>query len=98
MASPPELLVVLSRDGPAPFRSDDAVRDRVRALLRQGGFKPTGRSKPASEDLLKAVGEGRLASINLAVDACNDGSLHSGLPISVVDRDRALPPVRVGVA
>src|SRR5260370_36299779 len=98
MASPPELLVVLSRDGPAPFPSDDAVRDRVRALLRQGGFKPTGRSKPASEYLIKAVGEGRLTTINLAVDACNVVSLHSGLPISVVDLDRARAPFRVGIA
>src|SRR5262249_54952186 len=34
----------------------------------------------------------------LAVDACNVASLHSGLPISVVDLDRARPPLRVGVA
>jgi DNA/RNA-binding domain of Phe-tRNA-synthetase-like protein len=44
------------------------------------------------------VAEGRLASINLAVDACNVVSLHSGLPISVVDLDRAQPPFRVGLA
>src|SRR5258707_13792991 len=81
----------------APLRSDDAVREAVRTLLRQGGFKPTGRSKPASEYLLKAVGEGRLSSINLAVDACNAVSLHSGLPVSVVDLDRARAPFRVGI-
>jgi DNA/RNA-binding domain of Phe-tRNA-synthetase-like protein len=74
------------------------VREAVRQLLRHGGFKPTGRSKPASEYLLKAVGEGRLASINVAVDVCNVVSLHSGLPITVVDLDRAREPLRVGVA
>jgi DNA/RNA-binding domain of Phe-tRNA-synthetase-like protein len=74
------------------------VREAVRALLRHGGFKPTGRSKPASEYLLKAVRDGMLSSINLAVDACNVVSLHSGLPISVVDLDRAREPLRVGIA
>src|SRR6266550_3959474 len=93
-----ELTNLFSLDALAPFRSDDKVREAVRALLRQGGFKPTGRSKPASEFLIKAVGEKMLSSINLAVDACNIVSLHSGLPISVVDLDRARPPFRVGLA
>lgn len=98
MPSPPELRALLSLDVAAPLQSDDTVRETVRALLRQGGFKPTGRSKPASEYLLKAVREGQLGSINVAVDACNVVSLHSGLPISVVDLDRAREPLRVGVA
>ena len=85
----------LSLDFRAPFRSDDAVRETVRVLLRNAGFKPTGRSKPASEYLIKAVEEKRLGSINAAVDACNLVSLHSGLPISVVDLDRAKCPFRV---
>ncbi len=89
---------LLAPDAAAPLRSDDAVREAVRALLRHGGFKPTGRSKPASEYLVKAVREGLLAPINAAVDACNVASLHSGLPISVVDLDRARPPLRVGLA
>ena len=93
-----ELLTLLALNAQAPLRSDDAVREAVRQLLRQGGFKPTGRSKPASEYLLKAVADGRLTSINLAVDACNVVSLHSGLPISVVDLDRANAPFRVGLA
>jgi DNA/RNA-binding domain of Phe-tRNA-synthetase-like protein len=96
--SPPELTALLSETAPAPLHSDDTVRETVRALLRHGGFKPTGRSKPASEYLLRAVREGGLASINLAVDACNVVSLHSGLPISVVDLDRAQPPFRVALA
>jgi DNA/RNA-binding domain of Phe-tRNA-synthetase-like protein len=98
MPSPPELQALLALDAPAPLKSEDAVREAVRQLLRHSGFKPTGRSKPASEYLIKAVGEGRLTSINVAVDVCNVVSLHSGLPISVVDLDRARPPFRVGVA
>jgi DNA/RNA-binding domain of Phe-tRNA-synthetase-like protein len=96
MSSP--LADLLRLDAVAPMASDDAVREAVRTLLRQGGFKPTGRSKPASEYLLKAVREGILSSINLAVDACNVVSLHSGLPISVIDLDRASAPFRVGIA
>jgi DNA/RNA-binding domain of Phe-tRNA-synthetase-like protein len=98
MPSPADLAALLSSDAPAPLRSDDAVREAVRQLLRHGGFKPTGRSKPASEYLIRAVGEGKLASINVAVDVCNVVSLHSGLPISVVDLDRARGPFRVGLA
>jgi DNA/RNA-binding domain of Phe-tRNA-synthetase-like protein len=92
------LLALLALDAPAPLRSDDAVRAAVRDLLRHGGYKPTGRGKPASEYLVRAVGEGALGSINAAVDACNVASLHSGLPISVVDLDRATAPFRVGLA
>lgn len=98
MPAPAETTRLLVLDAPAPFHSDDDIRDAVRNLLRQGGFKPTGRSKPASEYLIRAVGEGALSSINLAVDACNVASLHSGLPISVVDLDQACPPFRVAVA
>jgi len=98
MPSPPELVSLLALDAAAPMRSDDSVREAVRNLLRHGGFKPTGRSKPASEYLIRAVGEGQLASINLAVDACNVVSLHTGLPISVVDLDRARDPFRVAIA
>jgi DNA/RNA-binding domain of Phe-tRNA-synthetase-like protein len=96
--SRPDLLALLSLTAAAPLRSDDVVREKVRQLLRHGGFKPTGRSKPASEYLLRAVGSGQLSSINAAVDACNVVSLHSGLPISVVDLDKARLPFRVGVA
>jgi DNA/RNA-binding domain of Phe-tRNA-synthetase-like protein len=96
--SPPDLQALLNLQASAPLRSDDDVREKVRQLLRHGGFKPTGRSKPASEYLLRAVGSGQLSSINLAVDVCNAISLHSGLPISVVDLDRARQPFRVGVA
>jgi DNA/RNA-binding domain of Phe-tRNA-synthetase-like protein len=98
MSVPAEWRALMTLAGAATMASDDQVRQVVRDLLRQGGFKPTGRSKPASEYLLRAVGEGTLASINLAVDACNIVSLHSGLPISVVDLDRAREPFRVALA
>jgi DNA/RNA-binding domain of Phe-tRNA-synthetase-like protein len=97
MPSSAELRALLATDAAAPLSSNDD-RASVRALLRHGGFKPTGRSKPASEYLLKAVRDNLLSSINLAVDACNIVSLHSGLPISVVDRDRVREPLRIGVA
>lgn len=96
--SPPWLLELLDLEAPAPLRRGEEVRQEVRQLLRHGGYKPTGRGKPASEYLVRAVEEGRLASHGVAVDACNAVSLHSGLPISVVDRDRAEPPFHVAVA
>lgn len=65
----------------------EARRTAVRDLLRAGGFKPAGRSKPASEYLVGARDEGRFPTINAAVDACNVVSLHSGLPISLVDAE-----------
>lgn len=97
--SPDWLRALLALEAPGvPLRADDAVRGAVRDLLRHGGYKPTGRGKPASEYLVRAVGEGTLGSINLAVDACNVVSLHSGLPISVIDLDRARAPLSIDVA
>jgi DNA/RNA-binding domain of Phe-tRNA-synthetase-like protein len=81
-----------------PLRSDDRIRADVRDMLRQGGYKPTGRGKPASEYLLRASSDGTLKPINAAIDICNVVSLHSGLPISVVDLELATPPFRIGVA
>jgi DNA/RNA-binding domain of Phe-tRNA-synthetase-like protein len=92
------LLPRLARDATAPLRSDDSVRAAIRDVLRHGGYKPTGRGKPASEYLLRAVDEGSLGSINAAVDACNVVSLHSGVPISVVDADRVRHPLAIRIA
>ncbi|MDP3499836.1 MAG: phenylalanine--tRNA ligase beta subunit-related protein [Myxococcales bacterium] len=92
------VMALLSTTAAAPLSADDAVRTAVRDLLRHGGYKPTGRGKPASEYLVRAVTEGALDSINAAVDACNVVSLHSGLPISVVDLSLAKAPFRVGLA
>ncbi|MBL8924374.1 MAG: hypothetical protein JNJ54_36335 [Myxococcaceae bacterium] len=92
------LMSMLSLTATAPLTAADGVRSAVRELLRHGGYKPTGRGKPASEYLIRAVSEGALSSINAAVDACNVASLHSGLPISVVDLSRAAPPFRIALA
>lgn len=98
LPSSPDLLGLLALDAPAPLRPEPAVADAVRALLRLGGFKPSGRSKPASEYLIRAVTDGALGSINLLVDACNVASLHSGLPISVIDLDRVEGDLHLAVA
>jgi DNA/RNA-binding domain of Phe-tRNA-synthetase-like protein len=88
----------LASEAVAPIARDEATRVAVRDLLRHGGYKPTGRGEPASEYLVRAVSEGGLSPINVAVDACNAASLHSGFPISVVDLDRARAPFRIGIA
>ena len=93
-----ELQPLLNLDFAAPMASSDHIRKTVRDLLRAGGFKPTGRSKPASEYLIKAADSGFLGPINAAVDACNVASLHSGLPISVVDADTIVAPLSLGLA
>ena len=98
LTSSAALLGLLSLDVRAPLESSDEVRAAVRDLLRHGGFKPTGRSKPASEYLIKAANKGLLSTINVAADACNAASLHSGLPISVVDLDLTDETFRVDMA
>lgn len=94
----PTLAPLMALDADAPVHRSDTIKAEVRNLLRHGGYKPTGRGKPASEYLIKAVSQQRLRPINLSVDACNVVSLHSGLPISVVDLDRAQAPLRVDLA
>jgi DNA/RNA-binding domain of Phe-tRNA-synthetase-like protein len=98
LPSPPWLVALLALDAEAPVARGEEVRAAVRDALREGGYKPTGRGKPASEYLVRAAGEGALASINVAVDACNATSLASGLPVSVIDLDRAREPLRIGWA
>ena len=97
LPSSPALRAGLSLEPAQRFASNDDVRGKIRDLLRHGGYKPTGRGKPASEYLIRAATDGALSSINVAVDACNVASLHSGLPISVVDLDRCRAPLRVDV-
>jgi DNA/RNA-binding domain of Phe-tRNA-synthetase-like protein len=97
----PDTIASLAADGAehasAPLSSSDTVRAEVRQLLRHGGFKPAGRSKPASEYLHAAAMEARFPRINAAVDACNVVSLWSGLPISLVDIDRATGALAIRV-
>lgn len=99
LAAPLEALATPPLPPPAPTDAPvtDQVRAEVRALLRHGGYKPSGRGKPASEYLVAAHVEGRFPQINPLVDACNHVSLWSGLPISVVDLDRTVGPLAIGV-
>ena len=96
--SPAWLIGLLDPAAQAPVERSEDLRAAVRDLLRFGGYKPTGRGKPSSEYLVRAVGEGLLGPINPAVDGCNAVSYHSGLPISVVDLDRARSPLRIAIA
>jgi DNA/RNA-binding domain of Phe-tRNA-synthetase-like protein len=98
LATPQVVLDALRVESVTPLQRDESVRVAVRDLLRHGGYKPTGRGKPASEYLVRAASEGALGAINLAVDVCNAVSLHSGFPISVVDLDRARGPFHIGIA
>lgn len=98
LPSPDWLVALLDASTHAPVQRSAELRAAVRDMLRAGGYKPTGRGKPASEYLVKAAEEGGLRSINTAVDACNVVSLHSGFPISVVDVGRARPPFRIETA
>ena len=69
----------------------EAARAAIRDLLRHGGFKPTGRSKPASEYLARAAtGEG-FPRINNVVDINNLLSLRTGWPMSLIDLELACP-------
>lgn len=95
LPSPAWLQELLRPDASAPVRADEALRPAVRDLLRGHGYRPTGRGKPSSEYLAGAAAEGRLGSINAVVDVGNAVSLHSGLPISVVDLDRCRGALRV---
>ena len=92
------LPAVLERKPPA--LDAVAAKGPVRDLLRHTGFKPSGRNKPASEYVQKAIPAGKLGAINAAVDVCNAASFGSGLPISVVDVDRlsGAEALRVGIA
>jgi DNA/RNA-binding domain of Phe-tRNA-synthetase-like protein len=58
-------------------------RAAIRDLLRNGRFRPSGRSKPAQEYLARMFAQnGRLDLINNAVDVNNYVSLEHGLPLS----------------
>jgi DNA/RNA-binding domain of Phe-tRNA-synthetase-like protein len=88
LATPEAIARLAEPDASAPVAAPEQVKTAVRDLLRHGGYKPAGRSKPASEYLAAALAKGEFPRINALVDACNVVSLHSGLPISLVDVDR----------
>jgi len=89
---------MLDNEWTPPIKRDENTKSRVRDVLRHGGYKPTGRGKPASEYLIKAVDQGKLSSINQAVDILNVVSLHSGFPISVVDANLMPSPLLIDIA
>jgi DNA/RNA-binding domain of Phe-tRNA-synthetase-like protein len=88
---PASLDEVLARakEGQSPVVG--AVQQEVRAMLRHGTYKPSGRGKPASEFLLHAALRGEFPLVNGAVDANNAISLTSGLPGSIFDADLTGP-------
>ncbi|MGN6103762.1 MAG: phenylalanine--tRNA ligase beta subunit-related protein [Kofleriaceae bacterium] len=102
LTTPASITALASPEARAPDSfspaSPDRLKTAVRDLLRHGGFKPAGRSKPASEYLAGAIAEGRFPTINALVDACNVVSLHSGLPISLVDLDRVEGALAIRIA
>lgn len=65
----------------------EPVRKAVRDMLRVGGYKPTGRGKPASEYLVGTAREMGLPRVNNLVDINNLVSLVTALPISIFDAD-----------
>jgi len=98
METPEPALAAMSKDFQTSFDRTDELRQEVRNLIRHNGYKPTGRGKPASEYLIKMGTEHGLRSINLPVDICNAVSFHSGLPISVIDLDKATAPFDIRCA
>lgn len=81
---------VARRAGTGGLRGGEERRSAVRELLRRGGFKPAGRSKPAQEYLLRTVTQdGGLPAISNAVDLINAVSLDCALPISLLAGERA---------
>ncbi len=67
----------------------DVRKGAVRDMLRFGGYKPSGRAKPASEYLLNAALKDAFPLINNIVDINNLVSLEFMLPMSLIDLDLA---------
>ena len=99
----PVHLVELMQAAALRVRQDESafpetVRTAVRDVLRVGGYKPSGRGKPASEFLLGVARDGGLPLVNNLVDINNLVSLATALPISMFDADKLgiLAVVRFG--
>jgi DNA/RNA-binding domain of Phe-tRNA-synthetase-like protein len=76
-------------------RFSEPVRQALRDVLRHGGYKPTGRGKPASEFLLAQALAAGLPRILDLVDINNLVSLRHAHPISVFDADAVGPELAV---
>ena len=99
LPAPAWLQALAAIDAEVPFSPfDDAIKGAVRDLLRHGGFKPAGRSKPCNEYIRGVAAKGNFPLINAAVDATNLAALHGCLPVSTVDLDKLSEPLRVGIA
>ncbi len=93
-ASPRELLALISDAGQrlASTGDDPSVAERkrrVRDMLRHGGYRPSGRGKPASEYLVNAALKEAFPSVSTLVDINNLVSLEFLLPASLIDLDLA---------
>jgi DNA/RNA-binding domain of Phe-tRNA-synthetase-like protein len=94
----PDWLDRLCTPEPAFAEPVPGQTEAVRALLRHGGFRPSGRSKPCSEYIRAAAEQGRFPRINAMVDLTNAAALHGALPVSTVDAHRLAEPLSVGIA
>lgn len=80
---------VAGRVRTAGLPGGEVRRKALRELLRHGGYKPSGRNKPAQEYLLRTAEQaGSLPEIFAAVDLLNGVSVEFGLPISLVSLTR----------
>jgi DNA/RNA-binding domain of Phe-tRNA-synthetase-like protein len=66
---------------------DEARISAVRAMLRHGRYRPSGRGKPASEYLARLPSD-RFPRIYPVVDVINLTSLEAQLPVSLIDLGR----------
>ncbi len=85
--------VLTAERGAGLTERQEARRLAARDMLRYGKFKPTGRSKPASEYLLSLARKGEPLPVVLpAVDAANYISLKYLAPVSIWDVDKMPDP------
>jgi DNA/RNA-binding domain of Phe-tRNA-synthetase-like protein len=91
-----QALEVAKRTAREGLRGGETRRTAVRQLLRAGGFRPSGRNKPAQEYLLRsATQDGALPQIWNVVDLINVVSLDAGLPISLLAANRTSANLRI---
>lgn len=81
VAPSPPWLVEMLRTPPMEVCDPAAWDEAIRAMIRAGGFKPSGRNRPAHEFLARSGA----VSISNVVDANNAFSLRHRLPASAVD-------------
>ncbi len=77
-------ILITDRKNDLPHDLEEC-RTLSRRLLRHGVYKPSGRSKPASEFLLRAAREDAFPRVSQVVDCVNYVSLRTMLPISIWD-------------